>query len=129
MCVFLNSLVFPSAVCKRSLIVEAFCVFYKSSLLYLFVFFFSFLFTGTGYRLIIVKTTECDVREVRRVVQHSIPSARLNSDINAELTFALPDDQTAKFPALFRTLDKKKRELGIRSFGVNACTMEEVFLK
>ena len=39
-CVFLNSLVFPSAMCKRSLNVEMFCVFYKSSLLYFFVFFF-----------------------------------------------------------------------------------------
>ena len=88
-----------------------------------------FLVTGTGYRLIIVKTTACDVREVGRVIRHSIPSARLDSDINAELTFVLPDDQTAKFPALFRTLDKRKLELGIRSFGVNASTMEEVFLK
>ena len=88
-----------------------------------------FLVTGTGYRLIIVKTTACDVREVGRVIRHIIPSARLDSDINAELTFVLPDDQTAKFPELFRTLHKSKRELGIRSFGVNASTMEEVFLK
>ncbi|XP_067683951.1 phospholipid-transporting ATPase ABCA3-like isoform X2 [Haliotis asinina] len=84
---------------------------------------------GAGYHLVIVKEPTCDVASVTAVVQQHVPTAVLESEINAELSYLLPDDQSANFPALFTEIESRGKELGITSFGTSATTMEEVFLK
>ncbi|XP_067683949.1 phospholipid-transporting ATPase ABCA3-like [Haliotis asinina] len=84
---------------------------------------------GAGYHLVMVKEPTCQVASVTAVVQQHIPTAVLESEINAELSYLLPDDQSANFAALFNEIETQKETLGISSFGTSATTMEEVFLK
>ncbi|KAK6177284.1 hypothetical protein SNE40_015412 [Patella caerulea] len=84
---------------------------------------------GAGYHLVIVKSEKCNVFNVTQVVQKYVPSSVLESQISAEISYLLPNEESAKFPALFREIEDRKNELGINSFGTSATTMEEVFLK
>ena len=84
---------------------------------------------GAGYHLVVVKRSDCNVDSLTRVVQSHIPTAELESVINTEVSYILPDSESARFPALFTELDDHKDQLGITSFGTSATTMEEVFLK
>ncbi|XP_060066248.1 phospholipid-transporting ATPase ABCA3-like [Ylistrum balloti] len=84
---------------------------------------------GAGYHLVVVKAKDCDVERLTSTIQSLIPTASLESQISAELSYLLPFDQSAKFEELFEQIEKKSVELGISSFGTSATTMEEVFLK
>ncbi|GFS09294.1 ATP-binding cassette transporter sub-family A [Elysia marginata] len=84
---------------------------------------------GAGYHLVVVKRPECNVDTLTKVVQTHIPTAELESVINTEVSYILPESESPLFPALFTELDDKKDELGLNSFGTSATTMEEVFLK
>ncbi|RUS76071.1 hypothetical protein EGW08_016175 [Elysia chlorotica] len=84
---------------------------------------------GAGYHLVVVKRSDCKVDSLTRVVRSHIPTAELESVINTEVSYILPDSESARFPALFTELDDHKDQLGITSFGTSATTMEEVFLK
>jgi ATP-binding cassette subfamily A (ABC1) protein 3 len=88
-----------------------------------------FSLTGAGYHLVIVKSPSCKVSNITEFITTSIPSSKFESEVNAELTYLLPDDQAEHFPKLLRELEAKKEELGIVNFGATATTMEEVFLK
>ncbi|XP_046356672.2 phospholipid-transporting ATPase ABCA3-like [Haliotis rufescens] len=84
---------------------------------------------GAGYHLVVVKEPTCQVASVTAVVQQYVPTAVMESEINAELSYLLPDDQSANFAALFTEIETQREKLGISSFGASATTMEEVFLK
>ncbi|KAK6173673.1 hypothetical protein SNE40_017083 [Patella caerulea] len=84
---------------------------------------------GSGYHLVIVKSETCDVSELTQLVQSHIPSATLESEISAEISYLLPNEASPKFSSLFKDIEVQKDELGINSFGTTATTMEEVFLK
>ena len=85
--------------------------------------------TGAGYHLVVVKDEQCDVNVLTDAIQSFVPTAELETIINREVTYLLPDSESAKFAPLFRGLEKQKSTLGITSFGTSATTMEEVFLK
>jgi ATP-binding cassette subfamily A (ABC1) protein 3 len=72
---------------------------------------------------------QCNVETLTSVVQAEVPGAQLESQVGAELSYLLPEDQAKKFPELFRKIETQKDKLGINSFGATATTMEEVFLK
>ena len=76
-----------------------------------------------------VKDKKCDTKHVDSVIKKHIETARLESDISAELSYVLPRDYSHKFEPLFTELEMNKNELGIQSFGASVTTMEEVFLK
>lgn len=76
-----------------------------------------------------VKSQSCNVSNVTQLIQSHIPTATLESDISAELSYLLPFDQSNKFEQLFRDVEAKRSQLGLNSFGTTATTMEEVFLK
>ncbi|XP_071081915.1 phospholipid-transporting ATPase ABCA3-like [Haliotis cracherodii] len=84
---------------------------------------------GAGYHLVLVKEPTCQVASVTAVVQQHVPTAVMESEINAELSYLLPDDESANFAALFTEIERRSLDLGISSFGTTATTMEEVFLK
>ena len=79
--------------------------------------------------MVIVKAPDCNVAKVTQVITEAIPTAQFESDVNVELTYLLPDDQSAHFPDLLRSLENRKQKLGIVNLGATATTMEEVFLK
>ncbi|ESO85211.1 hypothetical protein LOTGIDRAFT_221435 [Lottia gigantea] len=84
---------------------------------------------GAGYHLVIVKSEGCNVSMVTQVVQQHIPAAFLESQLSAEISYLLPNEDSDKFAKLFAEIEDKKEKLGINHFGTSATTMEEVFLK
>ncbi|XP_055882496.1 phospholipid-transporting ATPase ABCA3-like isoform X1 [Biomphalaria glabrata] len=84
---------------------------------------------GAGYHLVIVKHPHCNVGNLTIFIKEFINTAELESVINSEVSYILPDNESSKFAVLFNSLDDKKEMLGIISFGTTATTMEEVFLK
>ncbi|KAL3853296.1 hypothetical protein ACJMK2_016847 [Sinanodonta woodiana] len=84
---------------------------------------------GAGYHMVMVKNKTCNVDRVTAVVKNYVPTATLESEISAEVSYLLPFDQSNKYEALFQEIESKMVELGITSFGTSATTMEEVFLK
>ncbi|KAG8513504.1 LOW QUALITY PROTEIN: ATP-binding cassette sub-family A member 3 [Galemys pyrenaicus] len=84
---------------------------------------------SVGYHVVMVKEPHCKVTEISELILSHIPSARLESDVTAELSFVLPKEYTHRFKDLFYELEDKQKELGIVSFGVSITTMEEVFFK
>nr|XP_014713390.2 phospholipid-transporting ATPase ABCA3-like isoform X2 [Equus asinus] len=82
---------------------------------------------GVGYHLIMVKERHCNVNEITQLIHSHIPSARLENNVAAELSFILPKEYTHRFKDLFADLEDRQEELGIASFGVSITTMEEVF--
>uniref|UniRef100_A0A8D1U7P5 ABC transporter domain-containing protein n=1 Tax=Sus scrofa TaxID=9823 RepID=A0A8D1U7P5_PIG len=84
---------------------------------------------GVGYHIDIVKEPHCDVEEIAKIIYYHIPTATLEKNARNELSFILPKDYTHRFETLFTDLEKRRKELGIASFGASITTMEEVFLR
>ncbi|KAH8273382.1 hypothetical protein KR018_002047 [Drosophila ironensis] len=84
---------------------------------------------GSGYRLICVKRDNCQASEVTAVLNEFIPGLQPVSDIGAELSYQLPDDQSSIFEDMFRALEDKSDELNLSGYGVGITSMEEVFMK
>ncbi|XP_064415233.1 phospholipid-transporting ATPase ABCA3 isoform X1 [Latimeria chalumnae] len=84
---------------------------------------------GAGYHMVIVKEPNCSVSEITCLVKHYVPSASLESNAGAELSYILPKESTHRFEALFTELELRREELGIASYGASVTTMEEVFLR
>ena len=72
----------------------------------------------SGYNLVInketsnLKLTESDLsNRFITVIQRHIPNAKLNSNINSEISFVLPKEDASKFALLFDDLDLNKTVL------------------
>ena len=63
------------------------------------------------------------------IVQSIVPEAKLNSNINSEITFLLSVEHSKTFPRLFEELDRQKEDLNLVNVGLSAATVEQVFLK
>ncbi|XP_051826879.1 phospholipid-transporting ATPase ABCA3-like [Antechinus flavipes] len=84
---------------------------------------------GAGYHLVIVKEPRCNIKEISHLILNYVPTATMESNVAAELSFILPKESSYKFESLFTELEEKQTELGIASYGVSVTTMEEVFLR
>eukprot|EP00052_Salpingoeca_macrocollata_P025254 m.229564 g.229564 ORF g.229564 m.229564 type:complete len:1857 (+) comp22401_c4_seq1:3439-9009(+) len=84
---------------------------------------------GVGYHMTMVKESNCDTARVESLVSSAVPGAVLEADAGAELSFLLPQHETASFPTLFSSMDANQQRLGIASYGISVTTMEEVFLR
>nr|XP_012645593.1 ATP-binding cassette sub-family A member 3-like [Microcebus murinus] len=84
---------------------------------------------GAGYHVIMMKNPDCDVENITQLINYHIPTATLENNVGAELSFILPREYTHRFEALFTELEKRGKELGIAGFGVSLPNLEEVFLK
>ncbi|CAG9322388.1 unnamed protein product [Blepharisma stoltei] len=88
---------------------------------------------GVGYYLTLVKEVDAASVEhsqmVTDFVKSYIPTAIKASDVHAEIAFRLPIGSATKFEDFFQSLDNRKSELKIRSYGVSVTTLEEVFIR
>ncbi|EGD73013.1 ATP-binding cassette [Salpingoeca rosetta] len=84
---------------------------------------------GVGYHMIVVKDKNCKPDTIAALIKQHVPTATLEADIGAEMTFLLPRTCSSAFPQLFHELEQQKQVLGLLSVGVSVTTMEEVFLK
>jgi ATP-binding cassette subfamily A (ABC1) protein 3 len=95
---------------------------------------------GSGYNLILTKNKRTDEaasygqgdsysNRILDLVKSVVPSAKLHSDINSEISFMLPISETARFAGLFEKLEAMKDKLNILNIGISITTLEDVFLK
>jgi ATP-binding cassette subfamily A (ABC1) protein 3 len=97
---------------------------------------------SSGYRLVLtikqqeenapIPENKIDFMKANKLielVQKIIPNAKLNSNINSEITFILSAENSKTFPRLFEELDKHKEDLNLINVGISAATVEQVFLK
>ncbi|XP_033630935.1 ATP-binding cassette sub-family A member 3-like [Asterias rubens] len=84
---------------------------------------------GVGYHMVMVKSPQCNVNQVADLIHSYIPTASMESNVGAELSFILPNEASDTFEALFTHLEENKKVLGISSYGASITTMEEVFIK
>ena len=84
---------------------------------------------GSGYHLVMVTRPACVVDTLTSVITRHVPSAKLENQASAELTYILPQSETSRFEPLLAYIEQNMLQLGVRSFGISMATMEEVFLK
>lgn len=87
------------------------------------------IFAGGGYHLIIVKQSNCQVDRITQLLQRHIPIVHVDQNVGAELSYSLPDEESQKFPEMFKELEDRKHDLGIASYGCSITQMEEVFMR
>jgi len=98
---------------------------------------------SSGYSLILTKkqqekqtdktamntNDEFNTKQITDLIQSIIPYAKLNSNINSEISFLLPIEYTKEFPRLLDEIDSAKEKLNLVNIGISATTLEQVFLK
>ena len=94
---------------------------------------------GSGYNLTLTRMRNDqksglnnDLRlthKIIKLVQKIIPDSKLSSNLNSEISFQLPTEESSKFPTLFGKIEKKKEALNILNVGISVTTVEEVFLR
>lgn len=101
---------------------------------------------GVGYLLTLVKRVSSKVdsngdsedadkqlagasHEIKKLVKSIVPSAKVVSDVGAELSLQMPSAASATFPKLLETLDADKNKLCVTSYGLSITTLEQVFLQ
>ncbi|XP_053684912.1 phospholipid-transporting ATPase ABCA3-like [Sabethes cyaneus] len=84
---------------------------------------------GVGYRLICVKSQECDVDEVTELLRKYIPGLVVESNIGTELSYLLEEENAAHFQPMLEELESNVQRLHVLDFGISLTTLEEVFMK
>ncbi len=85
---------------------------------------------GPGYTLrFSCQPTLLSVDPVVALVRSHVPQAAVSSHAGAELCLALPQQEVGKFAALFAELERNLQTLGLLSFGVERCTLEDIFMR
>ena len=86
---------------------------------------------GEGYQLVVVKKQGGDAREIKSLIDGTVPSAKFMGEAGCELQFQLPTSAVDAFPQLLGALEAGKAtgSLAIDNFGISVTTMEEVFIK
>jgi len=72
-----------------------------------------------------------EVAAIRSLVEEHIPDTTMNRHFGRELSYVLPREHVASFPALFTRLEKlvehgQAQQIGFNSYGVSMTTLEEV---
>ena len=90
---------------------------------------------GSGYNMVLTRKLDnfekddTIAKEITSIILNIIPCSKLVSNVNSELGYILPSDQSIQFSRLFEILDQRKEELNILNVGISITTLEEVFLK
>ena len=51
------------------------------------------------------------------------------NEVQEEVSFVVPKDESANFGAFFQTLDSRLEDFDVSSYGVSMSNLEDVFLK
>ena len=84
---------------------------------------------GVGYNLTIDKASKEKSPQIDAFILARIENALKISEVSSEMTYQLPNESIKKFKDFFDAFDKRKDELGVKSYGIGVTTLEEVFLK
>ena len=86
---------------------------------------------GVGYNMTLEKSdsNHFDSLAVLSLVKDFVPDCTVLTDVGAEMVIQLPFRSSGSFEEMFRSLDAKLTQIGIRSYGISATTLEEVFIR
>ncbi|XP_054282014.1 phospholipid-transporting ATPase ABCA1-like isoform X1 [Macrosteles quadrilineatus] len=93
---------------------------------------------GTGYYLTVELTAVVDeeenikqmqVSQLTEVVSECVSSARVTESVGDEVVFLLPQGCQPQLPKLFHSLDERRTNLHINSYGISDTSLEEIFLR
>jgi len=79
--------------------------------------------------LTIDKVSKENNPQIDAFIMARIENAHKLSEVSSEITYQLPNDSVRNFKEFFKSLDERKQELGLKSYGIGVTTLEEVFLK
>ncbi|XP_055628188.1 phospholipid-transporting ATPase ABCA1-like [Toxorhynchites rutilus septentrionalis] len=84
---------------------------------------------GVGYRLICVKTSQCDAEAVTDLLRKYIADIMVETNVGSELSYLLHEDYAHRFEPMLAELENNLHSLNILDFGISLTTLEEVFMK
>ena len=85
---------------------------------------------GLGYLLkFSLEGGSSQADEIKDMIQEFIPSAEVVSKAGTELSLRLPKDESQNFPRMFGQIELSFDKLGIKSYGIETSTLEEVFMR
>ena len=86
--------------------------------------------TSTSSRTTTPKSSSLETgNRIATLIHSIIPDATLHENLNSEISFILPAQQTSRFSELFEKLDENKDTFNIENIGISISTLEDVFLK
>jgi hypothetical protein len=80
---------------------------------------------GVGYNMVVERRPDAEASRVRRFVLDRVPSAKVLSDVGAEISFQLPLSASASFQPLFEAIDDQQEDLGVETYGMSVTTLGE----
>ena len=86
---------------------------------------------GLGYHLSLLLSSDAAggaASSLTSLVEAHVCGSVCEAHVGAELSFLLPADGVAAFPALLRQLDSRAGELGVEGYGISCSSLEEIFL-
>ena len=85
---------------------------------------------GQGYTLHIAKGGGfTDLGKCTEIISSKVSGSELLENNQEEVLYRLDNDQSGKFPDMFRELEANMADLDITNFGLDLTTMDDVFLK
>lgn len=83
---------------------------------------------GTGYLLVCIMQSGCDVGAVTQLIRKYVPPIKPERVLGTELTYRLPTEYSKKFAELLQDLDEKCTQLQLVGYGLSGATLEDVFM-
>ena len=84
---------------------------------------------GLGYLMRMSLVEHTNPQPIDREVKKFIPNASIASSAGTELSIRLPREAVPFFPTVFENLEQQSQQLGIRTYGIETTTLEEVFMR
>jgi ATP-binding cassette subfamily A (ABC1) protein 3 len=84
---------------------------------------------GLGYLLRMSLAENTNPAPIMEEVKSFIPEASMASSAGTELSIRLPREAVSLFPTVFERIEQQSDRLGIRTYGIETTTLEEVFMR
>ncbi|XP_052843910.1 LOW QUALITY PROTEIN: phospholipid-transporting ATPase ABCA3 [Drosophila gunungcola] len=84
---------------------------------------------GTGYQLVCMMKSGCNVAAVTELINRHVPNLKLERQLGTELTYRLSTDYSKNFAALLKDLDVNCDNLKLEGYGLSGATLEDVFIE
>lgn len=82
-----------------------------------------------GYRLVIIKGTDCNTARICDVMRRYIKDITVTSDVGTQLCFMVDKENDAVIEPMLQNLEENRDHLGVQSFRISMPTLEDVFMK
>jgi ATP-binding cassette subfamily A (ABC1) protein 3 len=84
---------------------------------------------GLGYLIRMSLTENAPSKPIIELIQSFIRNASIASSAGTELSIRLPRESVSLFPTVFEKLEKDSERLGMKTYGIETTTLEEVFMR